>query len=215
MTQSDLFWVNLIGSAASADYELRKRNRSLDVGHSFDEVLNVTENLVFAGRNVTLVAGTINVIGRTINTSSNIASGGSISIRGKKITVDGGSTLDSRTLVVGTGTTSGAINIEAIEDRAQFTGFGFANVDLIDTEINIGAATIQGGAVTLTATADSSEFVQEGDFGEVRFISNFGTEFVSSTLQGARVAIHRSSRRLFPIDGQDQGRYFRRDTDDH
>ncbi len=183
LRQSDLFWANVIGSTANVDYEITKSNGSLDVGHSSDETYDVKEDLTFSGRNITIEAGTITVVGRKIDTSSNSTNGGDISLKAKHITIDGGATLDTRTLINGTGTTSGKITIEASEDRPQITALGFANVDLLDTDITIGAATIRGGEVTINGTADSTSFVQDSDFGESAAGSVFGAEVSSGILR--------------------------------
>src|SRR5574341_378511 len=166
VTQSDLWWVNLTGTAnAAADYELRETNASLDVGHRNDDTLTVSEDLVFHGRNITLEAGTVNIIGHTLDTSSNL-NGGNIAITAKHVTIDGGSLLDARTTSSGGLTTSGTISLLASENRAQITALGFANVDLLDTDLNIGAATIRGGDVVITGEADSRFILHESDFGE-------------------------------------------------
>ena len=164
VTQADLWWVRVVGDTAATDYSLARRNADCDVGHSFDKVLDVAEDLVFHGRNITLEAGTVNVLGHTLDTSSNAGDGGNITLIGKHITIDDGAVLDTRSTFAGG--TSGAITISATEDHAQITALGFVNVDLLDTEIVIGDATIRGGEVTIRALADSTYLVRDGDFGE-------------------------------------------------
>ncbi len=164
--QSDVWWVNLSGgTTADADYVLRKTNSVLDIRHSSDEVLDVASDIIAHGRNVTLEAGTVNIVGHTLDTSSNTGNGGDIKIIGKHILIDGGSVLDSRTLITGTGTKSGKITITAAEG-GQFTAAGFANVDLLDVDVKIGAATIRGGDIEILAEADSADLLRDGDFGE-------------------------------------------------
>src|SRR6185312_17190826 len=81
--------------------------------------------------------------------------------------------------------TNGAITIQAADDRAKLTGvplLGNVQVDLNETDVTIGAATIEGGAVTITATADSEHYVNSSDFGNsVAGIT--GTQAVDSLLQ--------------------------------
>ena len=141
------------------------RNSLLDYDftHSLDQTLEVTEDLVFPGRNITLEAGTVKILGHLLDTSSNIADGGDITIIAKHILIDDGAVLDARTLITGTGTTSGDITIIATE-RGLVTGLGFANVDLLDTDVTIGAATIRGGVVEITGIVDTSQYPDLTEF---------------------------------------------------
>ena len=164
VTQSSLQWVNLTGAqAANADYTLRLTNAALDIGHSRDEVMNVTQDLVFKGRNITLEAGTVNIIGRKLDSSSNAGNAGNITIIGKHITIDGGAVLDARSSLAGA--TSGTILIKAAELNAQITGSGFANVDILEVDVNIGAASLYGGTVQIVAEVNNKSYVTDLDLG--------------------------------------------------
>ncbi|MGB8168262.1 MAG: hypothetical protein WCF18_12265, partial [Chthoniobacteraceae bacterium] len=203
VVQSDLWWVHVIGNTANTDYKLTKRNSSFDVGHSTDETLTVTQDLIFHGRNITLEAGTVKILGHTLDTSSNAGSGGNITIKGKHIVIDSGAKLDATTSLTGTGIEAGKIEISAVEDRGQITALGFANVDLLDTDINIGDAEIKGGEISITGTADSSAFLKEEDFGEKPFFSLLGSELLGGILKsieklafGAAVSYSRSTTHI-------------------
>ena len=185
-----------------------KKNAFLDIGHTLRRVLDVTENLIFPGRNITIEAGTVTIRGHRIDTSSNSGNGGNITIIGKHIVIDGGSVLDARTLITGTGTTSGTITIAAAETRAQITALGLANVDLLDTDVNIGDAAIYGGDVLITAVSDSSHLVEKSDFGTNSVVGLVGAKgiggilgsFVDGLLAGC-------GRVLCPEHGEDQSRH--------
>ena len=160
VTQSDLWWIDLSGTAqAAADYKLEKRNTFLDITHSFDDVLEVTEDLVFPGRNITLEAGTVRILGHRLDTSWNAGDGGDITIIAKHILIDDGAVLDSRTLLTGPGSTatSGTITLVASEG-AQLTGLGVLNLDLVDTDVTIGDATIRGGEVNILGDIDTARY---------------------------------------------------------
>ena len=119
------------------------------------------------------------ILGRTIDTSSNAGHGGAITIIGKRglsttarcWTPDllvGPTFLCSPDGVALGACVSGAIKITASEG-AQVTAAGFANVDLISTDVKIGAATIYGGDVQISAEANTRDHVVTTDFGEGDF----------------------------------------------
>src|SRR5262249_42562063 len=142
VTQSSLWWVNTFGTIATTDYTL-KIDKNPD--HSQGYII-LGSDLIFHGRNVTLDSPTVSISGKKIDTSSNVGNGGNITIKGVHVTIDGGSVLDARTLVAGQGATSGTIRIQATD----FGTAGFlVSKHIVNTSINIGAATIQGGAVQL------------------------------------------------------------------
>ncbi len=186
--QADFQWINLTGAAAAAaDEKHMLTNAFADVGHSNDATLTLTEDIVRSGRNITLEAGTVNILGRRIDTSSNTGNGGNITIIGKHINIDGGSTLDARTLVSGFGTTSGKILIKAAETSAQFTGQGFANVDLLNTDITIGDATIRGGDVQILGEVNNKAIRFKVDLGDDPLAQSFGRKALATSARILRL----------------------------
>ena len=150
VTQSDLEWVTFT-PGASVDYTIEQ------------STVNVAGDLEFSGRNITLKGDTVNIRGYKIDTT-HPTNPGSITIEADHITIDSGSVLDARATVAGG--TAGDILIAAVDDRATVTALGFANVDLVDTKVTIGNATIMGGDVQIIATADSQHLLLESDFGD-------------------------------------------------
>src|SRR5262249_8875803 len=142
--------------------------------NTLDKTFDVPGNLVYHGRNITLDAGTINDHGYTIDTSDPVHPG-NITLTAKHITIDQGATLNAlATTNLGK---NGAITIQAVDDRAKITGvplLGNAQVSVNKTDVTIGSATIEGGAVSILSTADSQHFVKASDFG-TSGVGQFGT----------------------------------------
>ena len=74
---------------------------------------------------------------------------------------------------------NGAIALLAVDADASFLGQGFADVQLMDQSISVGAATIRGGTVVIKAVADSTKVLQPGDFG-----TNPASQFWGATVLG-------------------------------
>ena len=168
VTQNDLWWVNFPDATRAAqDYEIQYRSDPLaEAGdNTLDQTFDVASDLIYHGRNVTLEAGTITDHGHTIDTSDPTAPG-NITLTAKHITIDQGATLNAlATTSLGT---NGAITIQAVDDRAKITGvplLGNIQVSLNETDVTIGSATIEGGAVTILSTADSQHILTASDFG--------------------------------------------------
>ncbi len=172
--------MNVTGSTDNTEYHISSTNNMLDIGHSADETYNVTTNLSLPGRNVVIEAGTVNVLGATISTGSLVGNGGNITLIGKHVTIDNGAVLDTRTSA-GPLFHAGDIEIDAVENRAQITALGFANVDILHTDINVGAATIEsgGGNILFNAVSDSTHLLLPSDFG-----SNPIAQFLGATVLG-------------------------------
>ena len=127
--------------SATADYELKKRNTFLDITHSFDDVLEVTEDLVFPGRNITLEAGTVKVLGHRSTRARTSATAATSRSSPSTSSSTAARCSTPGPLITGTGTTatSGTITLIASE-VAQLSLLGILNLDLLDTDVTIGDA---------------------------------------------------------------------------
>ena len=136
------------------------------------------------GWNVVIEGDTVTISGHTIDTgadglSGNSGAAGSITIEGYTIDIDN-ATLDA----IGS-TSSGSITIDALDDRANFTT-GFANIDSVDAQVNVGLTgntVIEGGQVTIEATAHSQHYFTESDFQNFDIIGSL--KIKASQEQGA------------------------------
>ncbi|MDK9703142.1 MAG: DUF4347 domain-containing protein [Sulfuritalea sp.] len=154
LTQADLEWFQYESGSAAA--------RTTFEAPWYDPYLTVGENIIAPGQDITIKATHITLNGFTIDTS-HATKAGSITMSGKHITIDGGAQLIAKATTVGG--TDGSITIRAVDDRPYVTGLGFANVDIMSTDVTIGNATIRGGAVTVQAIADTRHYLKDSDFG--------------------------------------------------
>ena len=185
VSQSDLWWVNFPDATRAAqDYAIQYRSDAeAEAGdNTLDQTLDVASDLIYNGRNVTLEAGTITNHGHTIDTSDPTAPG-NITLTAKHITIDQGAILNAlATTSLGK---NGNITIQAVDDRAKITGvplLGNIKVSLNETDVTIGSATIEGGAVTILSTADSQHILTASDFG-TGSAAPTGSMFVDSLVQ--------------------------------
>ena len=153
LSQADLNWINYVG-VKSDSHLIVRRNTPMDATNSLDHSYTVNSNLSYSGK-LSIVAGTINVVNGAIITASQIT------LTGKYITIDGGAELNTLSTIVGL--PNGKIIINAIDDHAKITALGFANIDLITTDITIGNARLRGGDIQLIATADSQHLLAPSD----------------------------------------------------
>src|SRR5262249_53742481 len=154
-------WVNFLGAVAS-DYAISARNTTNTALTFLDETLDVLTDIIVPGRNITLDAGAVNIHGAILDTSSPTHAG-NITITGTHITIDGGAQI--KALGTSPGATAGTIAINAVDDHAKIGGAGFAQVSLNTVDVTIGNATIQGGDVTILATASNKQILKASDFG--------------------------------------------------
>ena len=92
-----------------------------------------------------------------------VATAGDITIEGYTIHIDDGAQILAKAT---TGGTDGSITINAEDERVDPTT-GFANIDNVDAEVDIGlssAVTISGGNVTIDATANGQHYFTSSDF---------------------------------------------------
>jgi hypothetical protein len=138
----------------------------------------IDSDIFVPGRNIRIEAETIEVTGATLSTS--FATPGNITLDANHIAIgDDAKLLAESTIAGGAG---GKISIEAVDDRARVTALGFANVDLISTDITIGQATIKGGDLEIIATADSQHLVSEGDFNDTSPGAAYGAGVLDGVL---------------------------------
>ena len=141
LQQSDLARINFVGGAAATVYENG----------------NLTTSLNTLGGNITIEADTITTNGHSITTGGGVATAGNITLKGRIITIDGGSQLVAIGTAAG-GAGDGAITITGLDENNDIQGLGFANVDYNETTITIGDALIDGGAITINATAQVERY---------------------------------------------------------
>src|SRR5262249_49805639 len=126
VTQSSFNWVHFIGNG-TADYTIRKKNTQNDILNSQDETLNDDQDIVVPGRDIKLEAGTINIVGHTLDTGA-ATQAGNITLTGKHIKIDGGALLNANATTQNG--TPGTISINAVDDHAKITAAGFAQVSI-------------------------------------------------------------------------------------
>ncbi|QDV43852.1 Leukotoxin [Stieleria neptunia] len=114
----------------------------------YDDVLEVQSDLLAPGRQITLQADTVRVNQFTVDTSDTSKAGG-IRIAGETIEIGGGARLIAN---ADAGGTHGDI-VLAASDRGKFVGQGFYVPKHADAAVTINQATIDGGNVSITATA--------------------------------------------------------------
>jgi len=151
--------------------------------------INIASNLQASGYDLTFQAGTFRLYGYTIDTGVSVGTARTITVEANRILIGGGAQL----LAEGaTPAMSGNIRLLAIDERAGVQGLGFANVDLIDKDITIGAATIRGRDVEIRATADSQRLLLASDFGPNPIGQLLGGQVlggIALALEGLSVAV--------------------------
>ncbi|MBS0265303.1 MAG: M10 family metallopeptidase C-terminal domain-containing protein, partial [Planctomycetes bacterium] len=164
LTQADFNRVKF-DSKFSGTYTVSRANPKF--AYTGDETFTLTEDILAPGMKISLEAGTINISGHTLNTSA--ANAGDITLVAKHITIDGGAILDAHASVQGG--KAGKISIKGVDDRPKITLAGIANIDILDTSVVIGGATIKGGDVEIVGVADSSSFTSQDKYGETAWDS--------------------------------------------
>ncbi|MCK4502633.1 MAG: hypothetical protein KAU22_06320, partial [Desulfuromonadales bacterium] len=154
--QSDLDWINFADTdGLTITFE---EEGTLTVNSDFDFGTSLAGvDIIFRGSTVEILAAA------TVSTDT-ASQAGNITIEGQNILIDGGVMITALSTGMADPSYDGDINILASDLFKDFTAIGFANVDYNEATINIGAATITGGDVTIKATAEAAKY--DIDFGE-------------------------------------------------
>ncbi|KAA3622243.1 MAG: hypothetical protein DWQ08_13065, partial [Proteobacteria bacterium] len=173
---SDLGWIDWDPAASVG-------NAALAFGSDSTDTLTVAGNLDTNGQSLVFKGENIYANGVIVDTGAT-NSAGNILFDSRHVHLT-----DTKLLAVSdVGNVRGNIIIEAIDDRANVTALGFANVDLLSTNIDIvsttpGMTEIRGGAVNFLATADSQRILRETDFGD-SFFGEYAAGATNSLLLG-------------------------------
>ena len=137
--------------------------------------------------NITLTAETPKTKVGWIKTGVDLRAGNE---KNRTIDVASGTIIDA----VSTNGIRGDVTIEAIDDLADFSALGFANVDINTAKIDIGAARIEGRDVTINAVADTIHLSKSDSGGWGDFVGRiFSTFEAISVLVGVSVAIPKAT----------------------
>ena len=154
VTASDFGWVTF-ADADTAKLTLKNDNR-----------LTVSSAVTNAGANIKLKA---DVIAVNANISTVGTNGGNLEMEGRKISVADGVVIDTRTNLGGT---DGNLTIKATDGATFSPTLGFYNGEDLTASIDIGAATINAGTVTITTKIDSSSTLSVPE--NATFFEEFG-----------------------------------------
>ncbi len=158
VTQADLEWVTFANG--ESDYTLRQNGD-----------ITLSQDLTYTGRSITFHAQ--NKDGYTDGyrfktngydiTTTNGDSGGDLTIKADHIEINDGTVIDTRG-GLSDGSGHGSVTLKAVNDKAIWTS-GFFDYDYIEVDIDIGAATILGGDITIKAEANSQRYFDADDIG--------------------------------------------------
>nr|WP_293778378.1 DUF4347 domain-containing protein [uncultured Oxalicibacterium sp.] len=141
LTSADLSWIDMSAGATTATLVFK------------GETGTVGSNLDTAGQNIAFEYDSFTLNGYTVSTGGSQA--GNITITARTIDIANG-----KLLAVSSDTTNanGDIQLVAQDLIKDFTGTGFANIDINSASVNITKSEIKGGNVTVTAKAIAQKY---------------------------------------------------------
>ena len=183
LTQEDMNWVNLNCQSECTEFVFTAGQEDYEPSSNFTVNSPVETN----GKSIRLEAPSIIINSDIITTTADGTKAGDITLSGEHITIDGGATLNAKATLPAN---HGKIHIDAyankafISDGDQHGFLGFYNNDVIDVDITIGHATIQGGVVEIDATADGLHYFRPGDNSDPADAASFFKENVGEGFLG-------------------------------
>ncbi|MDP6718892.1 MAG: hypothetical protein QGF59_09600, partial [Pirellulaceae bacterium] len=125
------------------------------------------------GKDIRIEAPTVTIKAGIDTRNSDSSTAGNITIRGERLSIENGAILNAE---ASTAAASGKISIQSNGNRTfmgsgdnddKDGGFlGFANLDYIDVDVDIGDADIRGGDIEVSATADGAHYFRASDYAD-------------------------------------------------